>query len=79
MISAGNWECNSCVEIAPEVAEETQVALWPVPAENAKAHDSVVSSSDGDLHWEAILMRRKSLTQWILLQTIFAVRISAKY
>ena len=25
--------------------EETQVALWPVPAENAKAHDSVVSSS----------------------------------
>ena len=45
MISAGNWECNSCVEIAPEVAEETQVALWPAPAENAKAHDSVVSSS----------------------------------
>lgn len=45
MISAGNWECNSCVEIAPEVAEETQVALWPAPAENAKADNSVVSSS----------------------------------
>ena len=29
-------ECNSCVEIAPEVAEETQVALWPVPAEKCK-------------------------------------------
>ncbi len=45
MISAGNWECSSLVGVAPEVAEETQVALWPAPAEGAKATNSVVSSS----------------------------------
>ncbi|MRY42838.1 extracellular solute-binding protein [Parabacteroides distasonis] len=45
MISAGNWECNSIVNIAPEVAEETYSALWPAPANGAKTHNSIVASS----------------------------------
>ena len=45
MISAGNWECRSTSELAPEVAEETEIALWPRPEKNSTKQESIVSSS----------------------------------
>ncbi len=43
MISAGNWECKSTTEVAPEVAEETRIALWPTEA--GTSSQSIVLSS----------------------------------
>lgn len=43
MISAGNWECKSTAELAPEVAEETKIALWPT--EDGTSQQSIVLSS----------------------------------
>ncbi len=45
MISAGNWECQSIEDLAPEVAGETKVALWPSVSAESEFSNSMVQSS----------------------------------